>query len=318
MSDLADATVTPLRPSPSPQPGEGVSRTVKDRTATERKRRSRANKCKRRDTPVTTPRHGVTAPVTGTAGSIGRYVTAGLLGAVGIGLSAIGMVETASYSLAVGGFLFCALAMAADVLTLVMPATIGALWRKRSTAVVLAGLLWCAGVAVTVVNIAGYVGEHIEQYQVARETRATERSVALERLARLRDERQAIAETRPPPAILAAMSGARRSEQPALREALAMARWRDALDLELSAFEKRLIEIPQVATADASAAVLSEIGGTAISEVELRRFRLALLLGLPLCGGLVLSLAFALATAGVRPGRADPPRRRLCDEKAAG
>jgi hypothetical protein len=97
-----------------------------------------------------------------------------------------------------------------------------------------------------------------------------------------------------------------------------MARWRDALDLELSAFEKRLIEIPQVATADASAAVLSEIGGTAISEVELRRFRLALLLGLPLCGGLVLSLAFALATAGVRPGRADPPRRRLCDEKAAG
>jgi hypothetical protein len=65
----------------------------------------------------------------------------------------------------------------------------------------------------------------------------------------LRDERRAIADTRPPAAILAAMVGARRSEQPALREALAMARWRDALDLELSAFEKRLIEIPQVATA---------------------------------------------------------------------
>ena len=73
-----------------------------------------------------------------------------------------------------------------------------------------------------------------------------------------------------------------------------------ALDLELAAFEKRLTEIPQVATADASAAVLSEIGGTAISEVELRRFRLALPLGLPLCGGLVLSLAFALATASAR------------------
>src|SRR5258706_256641 len=84
------------------------------------------------------------------------------------------------------------------------------------------------------------------------------------------------------------------------REAIAMARRRDALDLELAAFEKRLTEIPQVATADASAAVLSEIRGTAISEVELRRFRLALLLGLPVCGGLVLSLAFALATASAR------------------
>jgi hypothetical protein len=60
--------------------------------------------------------------------------------------------------------------------------TIAALWRKRSPAVVLAGLLWCAGVAVTVVNVPGYVGEHIEQYQAARETRTTERSMAMERL----------------------------------------------------------------------------------------------------------------------------------------
>jgi hypothetical protein len=42
---------------------------------------------------------------------------------------------------------------------------------------------------------------------------------------------------------------------------------------------------------------LSDITGMAISERELRRLRLALLLGLPLCGGLVLSLAFALTTA---------------------
>jgi hypothetical protein len=126
--------------------------------------------------------------------------------------------------------------------------------------------------------------------------------MAMERLARLRGERKAIAETarRPSGAILAARAGARRSEQPALREAIAMARRRDALDLELAAFEKRLTEIPQVATADASAAVLSEIRGTAISKVELRRFRLALLLGPPLCGGLVLSLAFALAMASAR------------------
>jgi hypothetical protein len=225
-------------------------------------------------------------------------VAAGLLAAVGIGLSAIGMIETDS--LAAGGFLFCALAIGADALTLTMPATIRALWHKRSPAVVLAGLMWCVGIVVTVENIAGYVGEHVEQYQAGRETGATERSMVLERLAQLRGERKAIIETRPAAAIVAAINGARRSEQPALREALAMARRRDEVDLELAAFEKRLIEIPRVATADASAAVLSEIGGIMISEMELRRFRLALLLGLPLCGGLVLALALATAAASAR------------------
>jgi hypothetical protein len=205
------------------------------------------------------------------------------------------MVETATYALAVGGVLFCALALAADVLTLAMPSVIGALWRQRSPAVVLDGLLWCAGAAVTVANLAGYVGEHAEQYQAGRETMATGRTMAMERLVRLRDERKAIGETRPVGAINAALNDARRSERPALREALATARRRDALDVDLAAFEQRLGEIPQVATADASAAVLSDISGTTVSEVELRRLRLALLLGLPLCGGLVLSLAFAVA-----------------------
>jgi hypothetical protein len=119
-----------------------------------------------------------------------------MIASVGITLSAVGMVETATYALAVGGVLLCALAVAADVLTLTMPSVIGALWRRRSPAVALAGLLWCAGAAVTVANLAGYVGEHVEQYQNGRETLATGRSMALERLARLKDERKAIAETR--------------------------------------------------------------------------------------------------------------------------
>ncbi len=116
----------------------------------------------------------------------------------------------------------------------------------------------------------------------------------MERLTRLRDERRAIGEGRPVGAIAAALNDARRSERPALREALAMAKRRDALDIELATFEHQLGEISVVATADASAAVLSDITGTAISDAHLRRLRLALLLGLPLCGGLVLSLAFAI------------------------
>jgi hypothetical protein len=106
------------------------------------------------------------------------------------------MIETATYALAVGGVLFCALALAADVLTLTMPSVVAALWRRRSPAVLLAGALWFAGAAVTVANLAGYVGEHFEQYQAGRETLATGRSMALERLARLKDERKAIGEGR--------------------------------------------------------------------------------------------------------------------------
>ena len=175
-----------------------------------------------------------------------------------------------------------------------MPSVIGALWCRRSPAVVLAALLWCAGGDVTVANLAGYVGEHVEQYQAGRQTMATGRSMAMERLARLQGERRAIVEMRPAAAITVALNDARRSERPALREALALAKRRDALDLDLAVFEQRLSEIPQVAIADASAAVLSDISGTTISDTALRRLRLAFLLGLPLAGGLVLSLAFAM------------------------
>jgi hypothetical protein len=244
---------------------------------------------------MTAKRDGVAvAHPTGRATDVMAYVAAIGLATVGVGLSVVGMVETATYALAVGGVLFCAVAVAADVLTLTMPSVIGTLWRRRSLAVILAGLLWCAGAAVTVANLAGYVGEHVEQYQAGREAMAAGRSMAIERLARLRDERRAIVEKRSPAVIAAALSDARRSERPALREALAMAKRRDVLDVELATFEQRLGEVPQVATADASAAVLSDISGTTVSEHELRRWRLALLLGLPLCGGLVLSLATAL------------------------
>src|SRR5260370_22997673 len=142
-----------------------------------------------------------------------------------------------------------------------MPSVIGALWHRRSPAVIVAGLLWCAGAAVTVANLAGYVGEHVEQYQTGRETMATAHNMTFERLARLRNERKAIVETRPPGAITAALNDARRSERPALREALAIAKRCDALDLELAAFEQRVGEAPQVPPADASAAVLSDIMG---------------------------------------------------------
>src|SRR5260370_14828487 len=98
---------------------------------------------------------------------------------------------------------------------------------------------------------------------------ATGRSMAMERLARLRDERRAIVETRPPAVIAGALNDARRSERPALREALAMAKRRDALDVELATFEQRLGEIPHGPAPEPSAAVPGHLTGTTVSEHEL-------------------------------------------------
>jgi hypothetical protein len=225
---------------------------------------------------------------------ISRGAAVVLLILIGVTLSAVGMFETATYAQASGGWSSLAKALGADTLTLTMPAAIGALWCRRSPVVVLALALWVAGLTITSANIAGFIGEHAEQYQAGREVAATDRNLVLERLARLREERRAITELRPVGAITAAINDARRSQVPSLREALAIAKRRDAVDAEISGIEKRLADLPRVATADASAAVLSLLTGATISEVELRRLRLAAMLLLPLCGGLVVAIAGAL------------------------
>jgi hypothetical protein len=73
---------------------------------------------------------------------------------VGITLSAVGMVETATYALAVGGTLFCALALAADVLTLTMPSAV-AHCGIAGRSLFPRGAQWRAGAAVTVANLRG-------------------------------------------------------------------------------------------------------------------------------------------------------------------
>jgi len=97
-------------------------------------------------------------------------------------------------------------------------------------------------------------------------------------LFRVRCEREAIAETRPSAAILAAMAGARRSEQPALREALANGKTAGCPRPRIGGIREAIARKSRRLRRPISAAVLSEIGGTAISKVELRRSRLALLL----------------------------------------
>lgn len=228
------------------------------------------------------------------AGRYGRGLAIALLAGVGVALAAIGMIETTAYASRVGGWLFAALAICADALVLLMPAALAVLWRRRSPAVIVAAALWLVGGAVTLANLSGYIGSSDDAFRAGRETQSTQRALALEQLARLRGERAAIVELRPVGAINAALNNARQSKRPALREALAVAQRRDALEVKLSAVSAGLPAVPQVALVDPSAGVLSEITGATVSETLLRRVRLALLLLLPLCGGFVLGVALSL------------------------
>ena len=225
---------------------------------------------------------------------IGRLLGATALAGVGVVLAGIGMVETTAFAVRVGGVLFAALAICADALVLLMPAVVGGLWRRRSFGAIAAAALWLVGCAVSVANLSGYIGSSDDGFMAVRTSQALQRSLALEELARLRHERTTIVELRPVKALQAALLHARRASQPALREALAVAERRDALEAELSTFAAKLPTIPQIATVDPSANVLSEITGANVSELNLRRLRLFLLLILPLCGGFAFSLALSL------------------------
>lgn len=228
---------------------------------------------------------------------VGRMLGAATLAGVGVVLAGIGMVETTAFAVRVGGLLFAALAICADALVLLMPAAVAVLWQRRSLGAIAAAALWLVGCAVSIANLSGYIGSSDDGFTAARSSQALQRSLALEELARLRRERTAIVEMRPVKALQIALLHTRRSSQPALREALAVAERRDALEAELTTFAAKLPTIPQIATVDPSANVLSEITGANVSEISLRRMRLLLLLVLPLCGGFAFSLALSLVRA---------------------
>ena len=236
----------------------------------------------------------------------GRLLATAIVASVGVALAVIGMIETTAYAMRVGGWLFAGLAICADALVLFMPAAVAGLWRRRSPAAIVAAALWLVGGAVTLANLSGYIGSSDDAFRAVRETQSTQRSLALEQLARLRNERAAISELRPVGALNVAIKNVRKSKRPALREALAVAERRDALEARLSAVSASLPTVPQIALVDPSAGVLSEISGATVSETLLRRVRLALLLLLPLCGGFVLSVALSLFPDALRRSRPAP------------
>jgi hypothetical protein len=271
-----------------------VAAKVKPLSSTERSRRHRAK------------RTAASPAVAATVAPMQRVALGLVLTLIAVLLAGTGMAATISYSLktAVGAdrFLLAALAAAADMLTLMLPSAAVAVWRTGRRGLALVGvLLWLAAAGITATNLAGFLGVNGDAFLTGRETAVAERTLVLERVARLRNERAAITETRPVGVITVAIRNATRATSDDQRAALAIAKRRDAIDAELVAVEATIPTLPAVNAVDPSGATISAavslITGVSIATGTLQRARLALLLALPLLGGLVLAIGSALAAA---------------------
>ncbi len=162
---IANVTPLPLRPCP---PGEGPiagiaelrPRVVKDRTATERKRRSRANKRntsrkpQHRDTAVTTPGHGVTVPVTAPVTGKARIDMAAYTAAIALAsVAALFSVKGMAQPFPGAPLLIIAMSSTMEAAKLVTAGWLARYWRATAwlSRTVLVALV--AGLAV--INAAG-------------------------------------------------------------------------------------------------------------------------------------------------------------------
>jgi hypothetical protein len=231
----------------------------------------------------------------------GRVPVALALGAAGIGLAAVGASATVSYSVESAGPLMGALAAAADFMALILPTAACTLWRSRRRMLALAAwALSAAAVSITVMNVAGFIGQRTDLFLGGRELASTDRTLVLEQLGRLRAERATITDTRPVAAIVLAIRNATRTDIDSQRADLIAAKRRDEIDRDLAELEPKIASLPAVTMIDPSAGVLGEILRLP-ADIDLRRIRLALFLVLPLCSGLMLALALAVGTSERTP-----------------
>jgi hypothetical protein len=243
------------------------------------------------------------ARVAAVAPNLQRVAIGVVLIIAAMALAGVGMSMTVTYNAttATGAdrYLMGALAIAADLLTLVLPSAATVVWNARRRGLALAAvLLWVAGAGVTSSNISGFIATNTDTFVSAREVKSAERGLVLQRLERLRGERSTIFEARSVGEIVVAIRNATKVKVDDERAALAIAHRRDEIDGQLMALEETVRALPSVTMADPAASTLAamvhSVTGVAIDAATLQRARFALLLVLPLLGGLVLAIGTAL------------------------
>jgi hypothetical protein len=241
----------------------------------------------------------IAAPIPSRGRSIGRILAAVALAITGVGLAVVTAGATVAFSYDSAGSLMSGLAAASDATAMLTPAAACTLWKARRWLLAMtAWAMWAAASCICLSNLSGFIGAHSDQFFGGRETASIQRGIILDQIARLRSERANISESRSIGEVTAAINNSKASKIDAERMALQTARHRDEIDRQLVGLEPQIACLPAVSTVDPSASVLSD--ALHVPAVDLRRIRLCLLLGLPLCGGLLIAMAAALGSAKER------------------
>jgi hypothetical protein len=216
----------------------------------------------------------------------GRILAGLPLIVAGLAAAVVGAAETsrfaASWSAGPDAALLAALALVADGAALFLPAAAGMLWsRRRRGLAAMAVALWALTATTTFANLLGFAATATETRSAGRGNSVLEHQLAVERIGRLRTERQAITgQTRP---------------------SVATRRHAAELDRALVAAERELRAVPAIEQRDPQAAAVAALlaglsqGFIAPTADTVAVARLLLLAALPLAGGLLLAVGLALS-----------------------
>ena len=272
----------------------------------------------------------IAPPAAPTIAPAPSQITALIVGGTALCLAAVGLVLNANFAASLGqtglaAALLAAIGLAIDVLAVALPTAASKLWQARQRlAACAAGLIWTGALAMMLLAGIGFASMNIGDTLAGRAKAANENSALTARLARLREERAAVGEQRDVAALEAELQRAQPSAQSVwkatngcrdvtlqrsgqaceavlrLREAIATAQHRDALDLEVRDAERALALLPAIRLDDPQARTTSDLvawvsGGVVAPSVhDIHRLRIVGLTVAPACAGLLLWMAVAL------------------------
>lgn len=287
--------------------------------------------------PVVLPSGPTIAASVSSSRARGRGVlaigTAAVLLATALGLAAVGLTMNARFAASFGqtadaAVLLAAIGLAIDVLAAVLPTVAAQLWHHGSrAAAATAWTIWLVALIMTLLAASGFASTNIGDAVAGRAKIAGENASLAERIAQLRDERAGITETRAVGAIEAELQQAQPGAQPvwkatdgcrdvtrvssgrvcaavlSLREDVAAAQRRDAIDAEMREAQAKLAALPAIVTADPQVITTAEIvawisaGHLSPRPRDIYWLRTLGLTITPSLAGLIAMLALALAQA---------------------